>query len=501
MARWILAVGGALALVAVVVFTVGGAAPKRGARDLAARGLGALGIDADALDGVLDTTEDELEPSEEAVDAPFGDPARFSAREVGGRLFLGAPAAPTSFEALPLPDAEGEGLVATAFHFEAPIYSRTHRGRNVLGLVRRGRVLPVIDRAGGGGRCDGAWYALAEGFVCSRDGFIISPRASEREQKHATLDAPLPYEYAMVKRRGALRLYRVPESHELPALAAFREAEGPETAPPEVVDLRMVGDYFVALDAVERDDTGVWARSVRGRYVLDDDLERLPPSQLVGERIEGASRLPLAFVFAEPRTLYRWSEDGVVEVGSAAKYARFPIDREVEVDGVRYVVAESGLALRRDEVRVARAAPRDERVPPRAAWVQVNLVEQTIIAFEGDEPVYATLVASGREGYETPRGVFQVKEKHISTTMRGHDPVDGPYEVEEVPWTQYYWQSYALHGAYWHDDFGRVRSHGCTNLAPADARFLFEWTSPDLPAGWNGRRLADGTWVHVGSFE
>jgi hypothetical protein len=79
--------------------------------------------------------------------------------------------------------------------------------------------------------------------------------------------------------------------------------------------------------------------------------------------------------------------------------------------------------------------------------------------------------------------------------MDGSDPVDGDFEVEEVPWTMYYWGSFALHGAYWHDDFGQVRSHGCTNLAPADARWLFEWSSPSVPDGWHGYRNSRGTWV------
>lgn len=488
-------------MVVVGVFTVG-AVPSSGGAPSFARGLEAIG-----LEGLL---EEEPPPEmidvEEPLEVPFGAPARFAAQAAGRDvepLVLRAPSVPASFEPLQLPElGEGEELAATAFHFDAPVYSRPQRGRNVLGLVRRGRVLPVGERVVGRG-CAGAWYALSEGYVCSRDGFIISSRPSERAQKHAALDAALPYEYAMVKRRGALRLYRLPEASELPALEAYRAAaEGEDVPAPEVVDLRMVGDYFVALDEVERTEGGVFARSVRGRYVLDEELERLPPSRLVGERLEGESRLPLAFVYAEPRALYRYDDrGGLARVGTAAKYARFPIAREVEVDGDRYVVAADGLALRRAEVRVARAAPRDERVPPRVRWVQVNLAEQTLIAFEGDRPIYATLVASGREGYETPRGVFQIKEKHLSTTMRGHDPDDGPYEVEEVPWTQYYWRSYALHGAYWHDDFGRVRSHGCTNLAPVDARFLFEWTTPTLPAGWNGRRLAQGTWVQLGHFD
>src|SRR5690606_41101058 len=69
--------------------------------------------------------------------------------------------------------------------------------------------------------------------------------------------------------------------------------------------------------------------------------------------------------------------------------------------------------------------------------------------------------------------------------MRGKDPVDGVYDVEEVPWALFYFRGYAIHGAYWHNNFGRVRSHGCTNLAPLDARWLYEWSSHQVPEGWH----------------
>jgi hypothetical protein len=70
--------------------------------------------------------------------------------------------------------------------------------------------------------------------------------------------------------------------------------------------------------------------------------------------------------------------------------------------------------------------------------------------------------------------------------MDGDVASDGPYSIEDVPWVQYFQGSYALHGAFWHDNFGYVRSHGCVNLAPEDARTLFSWTEPKLPEGWHG---------------
>jgi len=58
------------------------------------------------------------------------------------------------------------------------------------------------------------------------------------------------------------------------------------------------------------------------------------------------------------------------------------------------------------------------------------------------------------------------------------------YSVADVPWTMFYDGGYAVHSSYWHDGFGGVRSHGCINLAPRDARLLYRWSSPDVPPGW-----------------
>ena len=62
---------------------------------------------------------------------------------------------------------------------------------------------------------------------------------------------------------------------------------------------------------------------------------------------------------------------------------------------------------------------------------------------------------------------------------------DESYSVADVPWSMYYEHTLALHGTYWHDAFGTVRSHGCVNLAPRDARILYDWSEPEVPPGWN----------------
>jgi lipoprotein-anchoring transpeptidase ErfK/SrfK len=81
------------------------------------------------------------------------------------------------------------------------------------------------------------------------------------------------------------------------------------------------------------------------------------------------------------------------------------------------------------------------------------------------------------------------------------DETGSHFELRDVPWVQYFEGGYALHAAYWHDDFGRPRSHGCVNLSPIDARRVFFWTDPPLPEAWHavkaGRTMGLGTWVRV----
>jgi lipoprotein-anchoring transpeptidase ErfK/SrfK len=127
-----------------------------------------------------------------------------------------------------------------------------------------------------------------------------------------------------------------------------------------------------------------------------------------------------------------------------------------------------------------------------------------LIAYEGERPVYATLVSTGRGKTGDPKttsatvqGVFFIQSKHVSTTMDGSGGATS-HDLHDVPYVQYFQGNYALHGAYWHDDFGKVMSSGCVNLAPADAAWLFEWTDPGVPAGWHGAsNPKGGTLIYV----
>lgn len=119
-------------------------------------------------------------------------------------------------------------------------------------------------------------------------------------------------------------------------------------------------------------------------------------------------------------------------------------------------------------------------------WISINLHEQTISVYEDGELVYATLISSGLRGWWTQPGVFQVYSKLESDRMTGSFEADRSdyYFLQDVPWVLYYDKARAIHGAYWHNGYGYPRSHGCVNLSPADARWLYEWAE-------------EGSWVHV----
>lgn len=373
-------------------------------------------------------------------------------------------------------------LWATAFQYAAPVFENAAPGANIIGEVRRNTAIPITDRVFGAG-CSGRWYEVDGGYVCTREGFSVSEDVGQYDQRLPALNQLMPYRYAAVTRRdGAPRYYRVPTDEEVAVVARGTEHE--------VLQQRLVGDYFVALDREE----DAWQRTVRGRYIERSELEERTTPLLVGTELSEALTLPLAFVYGETRRVFRIEDGEISEVGTAETYARFHVERLETIEGEEYVVGQDGLAVRRDEVRLVRQSAPDEAIRSHK-WIHVDLNEQTLVAYERGEPIYATLVTSGTEGYETPRGVFRIRKKYITTTMDGTDPVDGDFEVEEVPWTMFYWRSFALHGAYWHDAFGAVRSHGCTNLAPADARWLFAWTTPEVPEGWHAYFGGEGTTV------
>ena len=109
-------------------------------------------------------------------------------------------------------------------------------------------------------------------------------------------------------------------------------------------------------------------------------------------------------------------------------------------------------------------------------WIDVNLSTQTLNAFEGNKLVFSTLISSGLPAYPTVTGQFRIYLEYQIQTMDGRT-LGYDYVVEDVPWVMYFFEDYAIHGAYWHNNFGYPMSHGCVNMSVAEAKWIYDWAS------------------------
>jgi hypothetical protein len=122
-------------------------------------------------------------------------------------------------------------------------------------------------------------------------------------------------------------------------------------------------------------------------------------------------------------------------------------------------------------------------------YIEVDLSEQKLIAWEGDQIFLESLVSTGLPWWPTPTGEFRIWAKARATKMEGGEG-RYYYNLPNVPYVMFFendkvpgWRGYGLHGTYWHNDFGRVHSHGCVNLPTLVAQRLYYWTSPTVPEG------------------
>lgn len=113
--------------------------------------------------------------------------------------------------------------------------------------------------------------------------------------------------------------------------------------------------------------------------------------------------------------------------------------------------------------------------------IDVNLSTQTLTLLQDERSVFSTLVSTGKPGWETPTGQFEVYAKDRVTDMASTPEAVEFYYVPDVPFVLWFTGSYSIHGTYWHNAFGRVRSHGCVNVPVDAAEYIYGWTLVGTP--------------------
>ncbi len=358
---------------------------------------------------------------------------------------------------------------------DQPLWREARGDAARRGSALLGASLPLFGVRPGGVGCPARWLLVGpQAWVCQNQ---VSLSAGEPLAPGAWPPRPpdgLPYRYYFVGRGGAQGYARV---------------EYADDAAPE----RELEPGFALAIVEERAKGGQsYGRTRHGLWVPMRDLAPARATAFRGERVEGG-KLDVAFTYLDKTPVYQRPEPGAKAAGPPL--ARLKALRVLEESGrgerVYYRVGE-GEWVRAADVRRPREAPAPADALPSERWVDVELATQTLVAYEGARPVFATLVSTGRgaQGTDTatPRGVHRVWVKLVSSTMDNLEDEDAAshYAIEDVPYVQFFAKAVGFHGTFWHDGFGRVRSHGCVNLSPLDAQWLFGFGGPRLPSGWTG---------------
>lgn len=236
-----------------------------------------------------------------------------------------------------------------------------------------------------------------------------------------------------------------------------------------------------------------YGRTNRGLWLPMRDLNAARAFLFHGSEVEAEDGvIPLAWVVVDRARVYRKRGNGFVATArSLARFEKVDWREHTSVFGAGYLRISDDEWLRDSDVRHPTVSELPDGVAPTERWIDVELASQTLVAYEGMSPVYATIVSTGKgktrgHPFETPKGLHRIWVKLQTAIMDNleNEGASNYYRIEDVPYVQYFAKGVGLHAAFWHRSFGHVRSHGCVNLAPIDAQWLFWFTTPHLPSGW-----------------
>ncbi|MFN0250978.1 MAG: L,D-transpeptidase [Kofleriaceae bacterium] len=367
------------------------------------------------------------------------------------------------------------------------VYARPNTDATKLGVIKKKTRALVLGTAELENTDCTRWLEIApRGWICdeSTTPTLEAPTIATPSNLAALEDdgelAPIRATYGIV-RRGTVAY----SSREDVANGAGRALEGSNT-------VRARGSTMI-------DGTRYWI-TTGGDLVDAKRVYSVAPSRFKGIALANGAPMP-AWVRGKSdpyKPVATFDQPGARKSGELPARAQVTV-LEASTDG-RFVRVDEDVWVASKDVRISELAEPPAGMRTDEKWLDIDLDKQILVAYEGARPVYATLVSTGKYGHITPAVIARVISKHEATPMTSNK--DDVYSVADVPWTMFYDGNYALHTSYWHDGFGGPRSHGCINLAPRDARLLYAWSSPDVPAGWStvyGSEDQPGTLVHIRS--
>jgi len=348
----------------------------------------------------------------------------------------------------------------------APVMLEPNSESRRRGTVGAGTRLGFARRVFGDGCSTGVWYETSDQlFICEAHVTPSPERPGPKVDEWASKSSRLPQRYAFVRFDGT-RAYAHPSDY---FRNDYSEALG--------------RGYGIVITGEQVYEGVEFIRTRRFLWIERGSVHFVDGSAFTGVKLGVGKPLDIAWVSPRPAKVHERPQGRVIQ----------RLDRHTVVHVKSSKGAWSRLAgggwIRTVELARASLVEPPEGVGPTDRWIDIDIEEQVLVAYEGLRPMFATLVSTGRDTKQskTPLGTFQiwVKLEYSDMDDLERTDVDKNYAIQDVPWVQFFKGSYGFHAAFWHNDFGRRRSHGCINLAPADARYLFQFTQPILPPGWN----------------
>jgi L,D-transpeptidase catalytic domain len=353
-----------------------------------------------------------------------------------------------------------------------PLFTRPGPAAPRRGAAAQGAHLPIFAATRAAG-CRGRWLMVGPlAWVCEDRVRLSDVPALATNARASELPDGLPYRYHFVGKDGALG-YRVLASAE-------------QTAP----DAELDPGFAVAIVDVARRGPDPFGLSSKNLWIPMRDLGPAHPLPFHGEELVDGT-LSVAWVYVTHADVYDKPNGSRVRGEVHAQWEKLDVLETVTKHGHRWFRVGEGRWVSDRDVRSPTAATPPDELVAGERWIDVEIANQVLTAYEGERPVFATLVSTGKgKGNSiqaTPPGVHRIWVKLSSSDMDNLEDEEAAryYAIQDVPWVMYFEKGYGLHGTFWHRSFGHVRSHGCVNLTPRDAERLFRWTSPRLPAGWS----------------
>jgi lipoprotein-anchoring transpeptidase ErfK/SrfK len=353
----------------------------------------------------------------------------------------------------------------------------------ILAKVKKGAVLRMRWRRETSTSCPEGWLERSnKGFICAK----YLHREKNLQESPSPLDAPdilKGLEPVKVIRKGS---------------RVYRELKNTRSDRPVVI---LNEDSLLMVQGKVTYDDVAYYQTRKGWYIQAASVVKLPSfTDSLAVEIQKGERPPAAIVTSDEVAVFSAPDSSATLVRKLTRWSVISGSEEGPLKAENaWVKLQDGAFVRDENISRVRPVLVPEDITADEKWIAVDLKEQLLHAYEGEVLVRVIPCSTGMEGNTEP-GNYRIQWKRRMQTLRPEKRL----RVEDVQWVMYYYprKGIAIHGTYWHDDFGKPVSHGCVNVPVRDARWTFEWSAPQvLPEDSERFPLPRGSGTRVVVFD